>query len=154
MPKVREKIVDSFKSYIELIEELQAKTAVKDAAKQPRAKVELAGRKVLDVLDDMQEIFLPKDRLLSSAGQVPTYYWFVRSRGRSEYRLVREFLVRFEEQRRANRMLVRNSPHDRGIDGQLVEFDQFNRNTNDLASHEGRINILEARFVRFLGRAH
>jgi hypothetical protein len=122
---------------------------VKDAAKQPGSKIELAGRRVVDILDEMQEIFLPKDRLLASAGQVPIYYWFVRARKSAEYRAVREYLVRFEEERRNNRTLVRNNPQDRSIDRELVEFDQFNRNTNDLASHEGRFRILEARFARF-----
>jgi len=122
---------------------------VKDATKQPRTKVELAGRKVVDLLDEMQEIFLPKDRLLSSAGQVPIYYWFSRSRNPKEYPMVREFLVRFEAERTENRALVKNNPNDRTIDAELVEFDQFNRNTNDLSSHEGRIKILEARFTRY-----
>lgn len=125
---------------------------VEDATRQPRAKVELAGRKVVDLLDEMQEIFLPKDRLLSSAGQVPIYYWFSRSRNPKEYPLIREFLVRFEEERTENRALVKNNPKDKAIEAELVEFDQFNRNTNDLSSHEGRMKILEARFARFKKR--
>lgn len=125
---------------------------VKDATRQPRTKVELAGRKVVDLLDEMQEIFLPKDRLLSSAGQVPIYYWFCRSRIPKEYPLVREFLVRFEEKRAGNRSRVKNNPNDKAIDAALVEFDQFNRNTNDLSSHQGRIKILETRFAQFKKR--
>ena len=113
-------------------------------------RVELAGRKVLDVLDEMQEMFLPKDPLLSSAGQIPVYYWFLRRRSESEYPFVREFLVRFEAERRNNRALVKSNPTDKSIDRELVEYDQFNRNTNDLASHEGRIRILETRFGPFL----
>ena len=36
-----------------------------------------------------------------------------------------------------------------GVDRQLVEYDQFNRSTNDLASHLGRIEILKRRFAKF-----
>jgi hypothetical protein len=122
---------------------------VREVDGQASEKVELSGRKVIDLLDEMQEIFLPKDRLLASAGQLPVYYWFVRSRKTKEYPYVREFLVRFEEERRENRKLVQSDSHDGPIDNQLVEYDQFNRNTNDLTSHEGRIDILESRFKLF-----
>lgn len=119
------------------------------AASLEKKKIELAARRVLDVLDEMQEIFLPKDPLLSSAGQVPVYYWFVRSRKESDYPIVREFLVKFEAERRNNRMVVTDNPTDKRIEKQFVEYDQFNRNTNDLASHEGRIRILEREFKKF-----
>jgi hypothetical protein len=42
-----------------------------------------------------------------------------------------------------------SNPLDKKIDRRLIEYDQFNRNTNDLASHMGRIEILEERFARF-----
>jgi hypothetical protein len=122
----------------------------RQASKKNTKKIELAGRKVLDVLDEMQEIFLPKDPLLSSAGQVPVYYWFIRSRAELEYSLVREFLVRFEKDRRSNRNIVKHDPSNKGISRELVEYDQFNRNTNDLISHQGRNRILEKRFEGFL----
>ncbi len=123
---------------------------VKNASNQPRDRVELAGRKVIDVLDEMQEIFLPKDPLLASGGQFPVYYWFVRARDEQHRALVREFLVRFEERRRENRALVKSNPKDRAVDTELVEYDQFNRSTNDLASHQGRVRILEVRFAALL----
>jgi Protein of unknown function DUF262 len=123
---------------------------VKEAAKQSkRDRLELAGRKVVDLLDDMNEIFLPKDRLLASAGIFPVYYWFVRARGVKEYPLIREFLVRFEERRRENRNLISENPKNKKIDQELVLYDEFNRSTNDLQSHDGRISILEERFKTF-----
>lgn len=36
--------------------------------------VELSGRRAIENLEIMTEIFLPKDELLSSAGQIPVYY--------------------------------------------------------------------------------
>jgi hypothetical protein len=123
---------------------------VKDAARQSKDKIELAGRKVVDVLDDMSEIFLPKDKLLASAGTFPVYYWFVQGRKSAEYSLVREFLVRFEDVRRENRALISENPKNKKIDEELVRYDEFNRSTNDLQSHEGRFFILERRFRLFL----
>jgi hypothetical protein len=125
----------------------------RDAAKANRAKLELAARRVLDTLDIMTEIFLPKDRLLVSAGTVPIYYWFVRSVPARSGRFVRQFLIEFEEERRQNRILSSERPQSRDVDRQLVSFDNFNRNTNDQASHEGRARILRERFDKYVKRA-
>jgi hypothetical protein len=122
---------------------------VRSASRQPKEKLELAGRKTVDTLDRMEEIFLPRDILLSSAGQVPIFYWLVRSHSETDDQFIREFLVKFERERRFNRTLVQSNPLDKKIDRRLIEYDQFNRNTNDLASHRGRINILEERFEGF-----
>lgn len=123
---------------------------VKDARRQPKYKLELAGRKTVDILDRMEEVFLPKDILLSSAGQVPLFYWLVRSHREEDDQFIREFLLRFERDRKENRSLVESNPLDRKIDRELVKYDQFNRNTNDVASHKGRIEILEQRFKAYL----
>jgi hypothetical protein len=122
---------------------------VHSVSRQSKEKLELAARKVLDTLDRLGEIFLPKDILLSSAGQVPVFYWFVRNLGDTEDSYIREFLVKFERARKENREIVDSNPLDRKIDRELYEFDQFNRNTNDLASHKGRTAILQARFQVF-----
>jgi len=122
----------------------------KNAVKANRAKLELAARRVLDTLDAMSEIFLPKDRLLVSGGTVPVYYWFVRSVPVKSHRFVRQFLIEFEEARKRNRLLSSAHPQSRDIDRQLVEFDNFNRSTNDLASHQGRSRILQDRFSAYL----
>lgn len=122
---------------------------VRDTSRQPKEKLELAGRKTIDTLDRMEEIFLPKDILLSSAGQVPVFYWFIRGRAEKDDPFIRQFLVKFERARRENRNLVNANPQDKKIDRQLVEYDQLNRNTNDLTSHRKRIEILEKRFTQF-----
>lgn len=109
-------------------------------------RLELAGRHVLDVLNDMSEIFLPKDRLLASGGIFPVYYWFIRNIGEANFHRVREFLVQFEKARKENRQLTTANPHDGKIDKELIEYDKFNRSTNDQQSHEGRYKILKRRF--------
>ena len=116
------------------------------ATRRVKEKLELSARKVMDVLNDMTEVFLPKDKLLGSAGIFPVYYRFVRSRKASELARVREFLVRFEEARLKNRDLVASKPDSTRIDQKPVDYDQFNRSTNDQRSHTGRFKILTARF--------
>lgn len=118
---------------------------VRDMAKKSD-RLELAGRHVLDVLNDMSEIFLPNDHLLTSAGVLPVYYWFVRNVKEAGFHRVREFLVQFEKARKENRQLITNNPHNAKIDRELAEYDKFNRSTNDQQSHEGRYKILKRRF--------
>lgn len=106
----------------------------------------MSGRRVLDVLVDMSEIFLPNDRLLSSAGVFPVYYWLVRNTSEDNFHHLREFLVQFEKARKENRQLVADNPLDKKIDREFVEYDKYNRSTNDQQSHEGRFRILKKRF--------
>jgi Protein of unknown function DUF262 len=125
----------------------------RDAIRKGRAKLELAARRVLDTLDVMTEIFLPNDRLLLSAGTVPVYYWFVRNAQAKSHRFIRQFLISFEEARKQNRQLGNEDPRSPDLDRELVDFDNFNRNTNDQASHDGRFQILRSRFASYLKTA-
>ena len=120
------------------------------ATRQPRDRLELASRRVVDTLDRMAEIFLPRDSLLGSAGILPVYYWFVRQRKLKESPLIRQFLVEFERLRKGNRVLSSQPTASKTPDTELVEYDGYNRSTNDLASHEGRVTILEKRFTAYL----
>lgn len=122
----------------------------RDAVKADRGKLELAARRVLDTVDVMTEIFLPSDRLLVSSGSIPVYYWFVRSVPEKSYRFVRQFLIEFEDARRENRRLSSSAPQSHAIDRELIDFDNFNRSTNDQASHTGRFGILQRRFSEYL----
>lgn len=118
------------------------------SARKQRDQLELAARRVYAMLNNLTGIFLPKDRLLGSAGVIPVYYWFIRDIDEDHYRLVRDFLVRFEEERRENRQKAAIGEPKRGVDQQLLEYDRYNRSTNDLTSHKGRIDILKERFQR------
>ena len=120
------------------------------AATGNKDKLELAARRTYASLEVLTEIFLPKDRLLGSAGVLPVYYWFIRSLKDSQHPLVRDFLVRFEEDRKKNRERAgADGKKVRGVDQQLLEYDVFNRSTNDLASHIGRLEILRKKFAEF-----
>ena len=119
------------------------------AAERDRKRLELSARRTHAALSDLTGVFLPRDRLLSSAGIIPVYYWFIRSIKELQFRLVRDFLVRFEENRKKNREKAEASPAAGGIDRKLLEYDGFNRSTNDLASHVGRIKILQEKFAEW-----
>lgn len=113
-----------------------------------RSRLELAGRRALDNLDNMQEVFLPKDDLLASAGSVPVYYWLVRDASLETQPVIREFLVSFEKDRRENRKRqiagVARDAHPI-----FARYDAFNRSTNDLGSYNGRFEILKHEMIRW-----
>lgn len=115
-------------------------------AAMERSKLELSVRRVVDLLDEMSQIFLPKDKLLTNAGILPVYYWFIRHQEDDLFYVIREFLVKFEESRSCNR----DKAGDDSLDRRLVEFDNFNRSTNDFQSHVGRLSILEERFKTWI----
>lgn len=120
--------------------------------KKRAGALELAGRRVVDVLDQMTEVFLPKDKLLGSTGMLPVYYWFIQNVETSRQHKVREFLISFERDRKRNRDIIANDPKSAHIDQSLVQFDAFNRSTNDQSSHVGRLATLQTRFEKFLAK--
>ncbi len=122
--------------------------SAQNPTKEVRANLELAARRVLDVLRDVERVFLPKDQLLGSAGTVPVYYWLIRALDEVDQSKIRNFLVRFEDERRKNREILKAHPNSSKVDNQLVEFDNYNRSTNDQVSHEGRFRILRERFKK------
>jgi len=117
----------------------------REMQRKPAAELELAGRRVVDALDSMTEIFLPQDRLLGSAGVFPVYFWLVRNGDKRQYHRIREFLVKFEAQRRENRQLIAVDPNSQEIDTELTRYDRFNRSTDDSESHRVRYEILRKR---------
>jgi hypothetical protein len=102
----------------------------------------VAARRIFDNLDNISTIFLPGDALLSSAGIVPVYYWFIRSLSIDQFPSVRNFLERIEEQRKLTLKLITEHPQSKNIDQEMVHFNSFYRNPNDPSSHEGRFRFL------------
>jgi hypothetical protein len=121
---------------------------VKSAEKQ-RSKLEVAARRAYAALDDLTNIFLPRDRLLASSGLLPVYYWFIHGLRPSDYPSVRDFLNGFERDRKENRRKAEDGASRKEIDALLLEYDQLNRNTNDITSHVRRIEILQSKFKEF-----
>ena len=114
--------------------------------------LELAARRVADRLDALSETFLPRDQLLKSAGLIPVYYWFITNTETQSHAQIREFLQSFDVDRTENRKHLANNTKSKRVDTELVEFENYNRSTNDEQSHEGRIKILMRRFKAFRGR--
>ena len=115
-----------------------------------KEKLELSARRVLDTFDEMAEIFIPSDILLSSSGQFPVYYWFVRMVDPELHDHVRGFLLDFEERRKENRDFQRTDGTESNLEGVLARYDTLNRSTNDSGSHTGRFDILIDEFSNYL----
>ena len=123
---------------------------VTEANRGSESKIEVAGRRVIDVFDRMTEIFLPKDKMLRSAGIFPVYYWFVRNNSPKNTPFIREFLVEFQRERKLNRNTIQQEGEHAQIAQDLVDFDKFNRSTDDRKSHSARYEILMHRYKRYL----
>lgn len=128
------------------------KTVLDDFARSKNSedKLELAIRRVIDTLDVCTDIFIPRDPLLSSAGIVPVYYWFIRNSQPALRAYIRRFLLWFDEERTHNREQQRSGADPSNDSQELSRFDTLNRSTNDLLSHVGRIDILEEFFNRWV----
>ncbi len=122
------------------------------AGPEDRDRLQLAGRLVLETLDILTDIFLPRDPLLRSSGLLPVYYWFIHKLEEIHLQFVREFLIYFEHERAQNRQKKKEKPDDSNIDPELLLYDSLNRSTNDLKSHQSRIEILNSRYVAFMER--
>lgn len=124
----------------------------KEIGNAQKKNLELSTRRVIDVLDRMVEIFLPKDRLLASSGTVPVYYWLARQSLPIFDIFVREFLIDFERRRKINRELLKNNAPEEKIEKVLVDYDNYNRSTNDQKSHQERYNILQEQLKTYAER--
>lgn len=92
------------------------------------------------VFNNMVVVFRTHDPLLRTQGQVPVYYWLIRSLGPAEG--LRKFLAEFERERELNRQRLKEVGTQGNIDGELLQYDQFNRSVNDQHSLRGRFEIL------------
>jgi hypothetical protein len=99
------------------------------------------------VLNDMAQIFMDKDRLLANESQIPIIYWLVRECERRHHPQVRPFLLKFDQDRQANRKRQAEDPLWNKI---LVEYELMARTSNDQASLRGRYDIVRQQFDDFL----
>jgi hypothetical protein len=115
-----------------------------------KVKLELAARRTLDTLDEMEEVFLPNDDLLNSAGLFPVYYWLVRSINPIFHDDIRPFIVWFENERKQHREAQKDLGPAADVDQQFARYDTLNRSTNDAISHRGRFEILKTSFQDYI----
>jgi hypothetical protein len=121
-----------------------------DRKRVDRDRLELSARRCVDAFDAMDEVFLPSDVMLSSAGVFPVYYWFVRSVAEPYREDIRTFLVEFEESRRLHREAQKDLGPASEVDQQYARYDTLNRSTNDAISHRGRFGILSSAFAEYI----
>lgn len=111
----------------------------KSASKQEDAIFLDAAKRVFQVLDDMAEIFVFGDQLLTTEGPIPVYYWLVRNASRETLWSIRDFLVEFSNWLMKSRLGM-ELPAD--LSNDLQSYEAALRSVNDKASHEIRYAIL------------
>ena len=107
---------------------------------------ERASIRVQAVLDRMNAVFVTGDQLLATQAAIVPYYWLVKNCSEDHLRLIRPFLVHFEEERSKNREIATDPAKAEKSNFSLSRYDQLNRSINDVGSLEGRFEILTKAF--------
>src|SRR5215208_2104809 len=105
-----------------------------------------SAERVKAVLDRLTPLFSDNDPTLAQQAQIPVIYWLARELPDRLGRL-REFLVRFDEERRRNRQTEIEDPKR---DPVLVDYELMTRTSNDQSSIGGRYRILRQRYEKFI----
>lgn len=119
---------------------------VKEAIDAESSYFESAYENIIDVLDLMSEAFMDKDKLLSSSGIIPVYYWLFKQH-RKDADLMREYLVNFND--RKNYMLKNAHTNEEIIDYDYVKFAALSKSLNDQNSLQGCYLILKNKLTEF-----
>ena len=110
-----------------------------NAPKQNEIIFQTASKRVIQVLDDMAEIFVFGDQLLSTEGPIPVYYWLVRNLESDMRWGVRDFLIEFSSKLMESKLGMDLS---QDLLTDLQAYDAALRSVNDKSSHESRYAIL------------
>lgn len=121
---------------------------VEEGFRSENIKFERAKNEVLKNLNVMDEVFIIKDPLLASQGQIPLYYWLIRDYALNNKEYIREFFVKFEQSRKRNKILFKDK--SALVDSELLSFDVMNRSVDDKQSLIGRYKILSKQFEKFV----
>lgn len=116
---------------------------VKKNVKLTQKDTEKYMKTISDNMQKMVSVFQKRDELLSSQGNVPVFYWFIRDLHKSDLINVRTFLVRFVRELTRNRKLP-----EQERDPTLSGYSLAARSTNDQLALERRIEILVNYFKR------
>lgn len=109
-------------------------------------KCRKAAQRVHEVLAEMKNVFLDRDPLLSSSGTVPLYYWFIKHSNNNDLKKVRNYLEKFEEERKDNVRRKENGQTD--VDNELLLFDKQRRSPNDSSAMKSMIDTLVKYFKK------
>ena len=114
---------------------------IKEAVQSETDNFNIAEQGVLNVLDNMSDVFVNNDPLLSSQGILPVYYWLIRKLGSEPD--IRPFLVDFERRRKVLHLT------SVGRNEVFLNYELMNRSTNDQGSLFGRFDILDKAYNEF-----
>jgi len=109
---------------------------------------EFASNKVLETLNLMHQSFSIQDPLLKSSGIITPYYWLYRNYNKN-VKVIRDFLVSFNDERERNKSIIKNELKETP-DDDVIKFEQFIRNPNDQGSLIKVYSILENKFHEYL----
>lgn len=109
------------------------------ASKSNDFKYQEVSDRIFRTLDEMAEMFLYEDTLLSSEGPIPVYYWLIRNSSSETIWSIRDFLQDFN-----GWLQVYKAGLDLPIDlrTDLNSYDYELRSVNHKSSHEKRFEIL------------
>lgn len=111
--------------------------------KTPHNEIERAFYKVSLNLDDMAEIFLPRDPLLKSEGPIPVYYWCFQSLDENNRTYFRDFLSDFIS-------ALEKIEHPFFPVHEMLEYKKHSRSINDRNSNVKRADIISRMFREWL----
>lgn len=98
---------------------------------------------VFEVLELLTNEFMDKDKLLSSAGSIPIYYWFAKKHPRLVNE-IRDFILYLTQEIKEAVQTQRINPA--AANAQMLSYYTMGRTTNDQTSLEGRYKIFEKLF--------
>ena len=105
----------------------------------------IAGDRVSKVLDLMCEVFGESDDLLSASGIIPVYYVLFRVGRIKNYKNIRKKLLKFENDRKVNRVVAKDADDFSDVDLDLLEFDRLMQSPNDSNAIQFRVQITGSR---------
>lgn len=98
---------------------------------------------VFDTLELLTNEFSDRDKLLSSAGNIPVYYWFAKNHPRWIAE-IRDFILYITEEVKEAVQMQRVNPS--AANAQILSYYTMGRTTNDQSSLDGRYRIFERLF--------
>lgn len=120
---------------------------VKKLRDDPENKSKILSDKVRSTLNFMVDIFLDKDELLTSKGNIPVYYllFHFASRSGAEKLITRNKIIEFRNDVINNRNIAETDLTKANFD--LLEYDRFTiQGTNDASSIKERLKIIASYF--------
>lgn len=134
-----DRLFDTKKSYLDKF--------TTDYKSQNEKMISSIRKQCIDVLNDMSQIFIKDDPLLSAQSYISIYFllfWYAKERGKLN-KLTRNGFINFRESLKKNRLVAENGIAEANFE--LLEFDRLSQQgTNDASSIIARLRTLSSFF--------